>query len=197
MDWILCEGECVSGVSQHAKRRFSTASWMPGSKGDSVQWLLCTAILHKQQNALRHPENTEHVVALLLLLLCALQVGYKVAQGEYWRLLSAAFVHFNVLHAGVRQSPWAATTMSCLLVWHLLPLAAASTSSRLSRAGQRVSASHACLQQHCDQQHLHTNKACSMLHRGLLDRYAEISLHACALNSADQHVGPVEHWPHG
>lgn len=29
------------------------------------------------------------------------QIGYKVAAGEYWRLLTAAFVHANVLHVGV------------------------------------------------------------------------------------------------
>jgi membrane associated rhomboid family serine protease len=33
---------------------------------------------------------------------CCLQVGYKIAAGEYWRLLTAAFVHGNVLHVGVR-----------------------------------------------------------------------------------------------
>jgi hypothetical protein len=40
-------------------------------------------------------------VQCCLLCCCSHQVGFKVAAGEYWRLLTAAFVHGNVLHVGV------------------------------------------------------------------------------------------------
>jgi membrane associated rhomboid family serine protease len=42
------------------------------------------------------------------------QVGSAVADGEYWRLLTAAFLHGNILHCGVsgRQTAAAAALLS-------------------------------------------------------------------------------------
>lgn len=36
----------------------------------------------------------------------AVQSGPLVADGEYWRLLTAAFLHGNIVHCGVRLLGW-------------------------------------------------------------------------------------------
>lgn len=49
-----------------------------------------------------------------------MQVGYKVAAGEYWRLITAAFVHGNVIHVGVRPAAGRPVLLLCSCVLPLL-----------------------------------------------------------------------------
>jgi hypothetical protein len=53
---------------------------------------------------------------------CCCQVGYKIAAGEYWRLLTAAFVHGNVLHVGVRAQAYRTTLYGTCRRWPSLDL---------------------------------------------------------------------------
>lgn len=45
-----------------------------------------------------------------------LQIGYKVAAGEYWRLLTAAFVHGGLLHAGVSHASSPLATWGIIII---------------------------------------------------------------------------------